>query len=80
MIVRDTEHVRSSHLLFLWALGPFAASLAESAELVRVGRIPYGCVSWILLELELLQEFTCFFIEDRQSKILKNSGRVMASS
>ena len=80
MIVHDTERVRSSHSFFLWPLVSFANSLAESDKLVSVGRIPYGCVSWILSELAVLQEFTCFFIEDSQSKILKNSGRVTASS
>ena len=80
MIVHDTERVRSSHSLFLWTLGSFADYLAELAELVRVVRIPYECVFWILSDLAVLQEFTCFFIEDRQSKILKNSGRVTARS
>ena len=31
MIVHDTERVRSLHYLFLWPLGSFSDSLAESA-------------------------------------------------
>ena len=72
-VVRDVivfdgpEGVRAGNSLLCRRGGVVADTLAEAAELIGVGGVPYRFVFWMAAELAVFQGFARFVVEDRQS-------------